>query len=120
MEESAMRINEIAEPLMTPLIAIGYTALKKTAFDTNLTDWVSVKGKPKAAKVDSSSKGVSVDENHEAADANLALLDVEINLIQFSDAELYRAYYLVRKIDDSPTTSSNVVNDTIDAAGTKK
>ncbi len=120
MEVSAMRINEFATPIMAALILIGYTALKKTAFDDNLADWVKAKGKPKAAKVDSSSKGVSVEEDHAEADEKQALLDVEINLIQFSHAELFRAYYSVRKIDDSPTSSGSIFNGNLGIGESKK
>lgn len=120
MEESANRINEFATPVMAALILIGYTALKKTSFDTNLVDFRKIKGKPKAVKVDSSSKVVEVALNLDEADAILDLLDVEINLIQFSNDDLYRAYYLVRKIDDSPTSSGNIFSGNLGIAEAKK
>lgn len=120
MEESANRINEFATPVMAALILIGYTALKKTAFDAKLVDFRNIKGKPKAAKVDSSSKVVEVALNLDEADAILDLLDVEINLIQFSHDELYRAYYIVRKIDDSPTSSGSIFSGDMGIGESKK
>jgi len=120
MEESAQRINDLATPLMAALILIGYTALLKTAFDTNLTNFIKQKAKPKVAIKASSSFGVDVDDNLNEADAIQLLLDVEMNLLQFSKPNLFRTYYLVRAIDSSPTSSGNSVTDIVDIGGTKK
>ena len=120
MQENAMRINEIATPLMVALTALGYTAGMKTAFDTNLEDFRLMKGKPRVAIGQSSSYGVEVDVNLTEADALLDKMDIEINLIQFSKPILYRSYYIIRKIDDAPSISSNTVTDTVDIGGTKK
>ena len=59
------KVNETATPIMAALILIKYTALEKTAFDTNLAEYLAMLGRPREAIGDSSSWSKEVETNLE-------------------------------------------------------